>query len=59
MHRKDFEAIASVIRRASYTAGITNAQTETLALNMAATLRSANPNFDANRFIDACLPGNA
>lgn len=50
MTRKHFQAIADVIRKYGGDEG----RKALMALEMAATLRQFNPNFDRERFIRAC-----
>ena len=53
MTKKDYELIARVVANAPIGAG----GRATLATDFAAALRSANPRFDANRFVAACTKG--
>lgn len=58
MTRKDFELIAAVILKAHGKAFLENEkkEIEDLAYSMSDALKTTNRNFEASRFIDACLP---
>ena len=51
--RKHFEAIAKAVRESDL--GYTNAQA--VGSKIAYTLREFNPNFDEERFVQACTEG--
>lgn len=61
MSRKDFVLIAKTINsiedELSNAGEISQAAYQTIALRFAAALASTNPNFNRQRFIDACQTG--